>query len=284
MVAKRVRKCKPLARFERAAYAHIIRRLRITTIRSMLRLFFATSAALLLSGCATGPDPRDPLESMNRKVYAFNDAVDRTVIRPAAVGYEKVVPEIARTGVSNVFRNVGVVVTAANSALQLKVGEFAQDVLRFSVNVVWGLGGLIDVASELNIAYHEEDFGQTLGYWGIEAGPYLVLPILGPSTMRDAVALPADYYLSPYNHIDDRETRYGLLALRLVDLRASLLAADRILAAQLDPYSFRRDVHLQRREYLIRDGKPPRRPSPEFERPKSLLELEEEEFGDDDDL
>lgn len=241
-------------------------------------------ATLLVAGCATGNHPRDPLEPMNRKIYAFNEGLDKAIVRPAAKGYVAVVPEMARTGVTNVFRNFGVIVTALNNALQLKVPNLAQDVMRFSVNLVWGLGGIIDVASELGIAYHNEDFGQTLGHWGIDSGPYLVLPLLGASTVRDTVALPADYYVSPYRHIDDHGTRYGVLALRVVDLRANLLSADRILQAQFDPYSFMRDVYLERRERLVGNGDGQPQKQDETDRPKSLLELEEEEFGDDDDL
>ena len=248
----------------------------------MPRFLTPVLAVLLLSGCATGQDPRDPLEPMNRKIYAFNDRVDKAVLKPVAEGYVAVVPSMVRTGVSNVFRNFGVIVTAANNVLQLKIPNVAQDVMRFSVNLVWGLGGIIDLASELGIAYHDEDFGQTLGYWGIDAGPYLVLPILGPSTMRDTVGLPADYYINPYRHIDDRATRYGVLAMRVVDLRANLLSADKILQAQFDPYSFLRDVYLQRREHQVRDGKMPPQQEQGTARPKSLLELEAEEFGDDE--
>jgi phospholipid-binding lipoprotein MlaA len=283
MVAKRTHLCKRQQASNRVGNAADIMP-RPGNHNSMPRFLYPVLALLLLSGCATGQDPRDPLEPMNRKIYAFNERVDKAVLKPVAEGYVAVVPSMARTGVNNVFRNLGVVVTAANNALQIKVPNLAQDVLRFSVNLVWGLGGIIDVASELGIGYHEEDFGQTLGYWGIEAGPYLVLPILGPSTMRDTVALPADFYISPYNHIDDRGTRYGVLALRVVDLRASLLSADQILQAQFDPYSFLRDVYLRRREHQVRDGKLPPQQEEGAERPKSLLELEAEEFGDDDDL
>jgi phospholipid-binding lipoprotein MlaA len=240
-------------------------------------------SALMLSGCASGPDKRDPLESMNRKVYAFNDAVDKAVLKPVTRVYVTVVPELARTGVSNFFSNLGMVVTTFNDALQLKGQQVPVDIMRFAVNTVFGIGGLIDVATELGIARNNEDFGQTLGYWGVKSGPYLVLPLLGPSSVRDGAALPVDFVVSPLSGtLDDERERWALLGLRVVDMRAQLLTAEAVLAQQIDPYSFVRDTYLQRREYLVRDGRPATQTDGSgAPRRKSLLELEEEEFGDE---
>jgi phospholipid-binding lipoprotein MlaA len=241
-------------------------------------------AVSLLSACAAGPTKQDPLEPMNRKIYKFNHTVDRTVLKPTARGYTKVVPEVARRGVTNFFRNIGMVVTTLNDALQLKGEKVPVDIMRLACNSVFGLGGLIDVASELNIEYRDEDFGQTLGYWGVKSGPYLVLPFLGPSSLRDGPSLVADMAASPLFHVDDDslEVVWSLVALDLVNTRANLLPLDSLLAQQVDPYSFLRDTYLQRREYLIHDGNPPRpQGPPDATRPKSLRELEEEEFGDE---
>lgn len=238
----------------------------------------------LLCGCASGPTRHDPLEPMNRGIYRFNRAVDKVVLRPVAKGYEKVVPRVARRGVTNFFGNIGMIVTTFNDALQLKGEKVPVDVMRFATNTVFGLGGLIDVASELQIEYRNEDFGQTLGYWGVKSGPYLVLPLLGPSSLRDGPALAVDMVVGPYFHLDDdsADVRWSLLALNTVNTRANLLALDPLLAQQVDAYAFLRDTYLQRREYLIHDGSPPKPEGPpDAARPKSLRELEEEDFGDE---
>lgn len=241
-------------------------------------------AASLSSGCAAGPNKKDPLESMNRKIYSFNEKLDRAVLKPVAKGYSKVVPDIGRRGITNFFRNLGMVVTTLNDALQLKGEKVPVDIMRFATNTIFGLGGLIDVASELNMEYRTEDFGQTLGYWGVGSGPYLVLPLLGPSNVRDGGGLVVDFFTSPYV-TDNNAVRWGLLGLNVVNTRANLLAVDNVLAQQIDPYSFLRDTFLQRREYLIRDGVPARQEAPgegaDGQPPKSLRELEEEEFGDE---
>ena len=237
-----------------------------------------------MSGCATGPNEQDPFEPMNRKIFAFNRAIDTAYLKPIASGYKKVLPQPARTGVSNFYRNLGVIVTTLNNALQLKLDKVPVDIMRFSSNLVFGLGGLIDIATYAGIPHHREDLGQTLGYWGVNSGPYLVLPFFGPSTVRDGLALPVDIYVSPaYDAIGEGRVRWGLLALYAVDTRANLLGAEAFLEqATLDQYSFLRDTHLQRREFLVRDGEPePKTNKPSGDRPKTLLELEAEEFGDD---
>jgi phospholipid-binding lipoprotein MlaA len=243
-------------------------------------------AAALCSGCAIGPNKQDPYESANRKVHAFNKSLDSAILKPIAKGYVKVLPSPARAGISNFYRNLGMIVTTLNDALQLKFEKVPVDVMRFSTNLVFGLGGLLDVATDMRIPYNDEDFGQTLAHWGVGSGPYLVLPFFGPSTVRDGLALPVDIYVSPaYNIAGDgnQGIRWGLVIVYAINTRANLLDVEKFMReAALDEYSFVRDVYLQRREYLIRDGAA--RPSPENEstdRPKTLLELEQEEFGDE---
>ena len=237
-------------------------------------------SACALCGCATGPDPRDPLEPFNRKVYAFNEAVDKAVLKPVAKGYVAVVPKLARRGVSNFFNNLGMVVTTLNDALQLKGTKVPVDFARFTTNIFLGLGGLIDMASELNIENRSEDFGQTLGYWGVASGPYVVLPLFGSSNTRDGPGLAVDFVVSPFFYWNpDAEVRWGLFTMDVVDTRANLLEAEKFLdTAAMDRYSFLRDSYLQRREYLIHDGTPPTGPGT---RQKSLKELEEEDMMDD---
>jgi phospholipid-binding lipoprotein MlaA len=236
--------------------------------------------ACTLCGCAAGPNPRDPMEPFNRKVYAFNDGLDKAVLKPVAKGYVAVVPEIARRGVTNFFNNLGMIVTTLNDALQLKGTKVPVDIARFLTNTVFGLGGLIDVATELKIENRKEDFGQTLGYWGVGSGPYLVLPFFGPSSTRDGPGLAVDIVTSPLYYWDaDAEIRWALFGLDVVNTRANLLGAEKFLdTAAMDRYSFLRDTYLQRREYLIHDGN---MPASTTTKQKSLKELEEEDLGDE---
>lgn len=237
-------------------------------------------AACTLCGCAAGPDPRDPLEPFNRKVYAFNEGVDKAVLKPAAKAYVAVVPQLVRRGVTNFFNNLGMTVTTLNDALQLKGSKVPVDFARFATNMVFGLGGLIDVATELKIENRNEDFGQTLGYWGVASGPYLVLPVFGSRSVRDAPALAVDFVANPFFYWDpDASVRWGLFVLDVLDTRANLLEAEKFLdTAAIDRYSFLRDSYLQRREYLIHDGNPPTGPGTGQ---KSLKELEEEDMSGD---
>lgn len=206
-----------------------------------------------LAGCATvstgaSTDPRDPWEGFNRQVWSFNEAVDEAVLLPVARGYRAAVPELVRTGVSNFFGNISDVWSLVNQVLQLKPRESAETLARVGINSTVGLFGLIDVASGVDLQRHREDFGQTLGHWGLASGPYLVLPLLGPSTLRDAAALPVDMKGNLVSNIDDGPTRAGLTGLRLVNLRSSVMGAGRFIdAAALDKYTFVRDAHLQRR-------------------------------------
>jgi phospholipid-binding lipoprotein MlaA len=215
---------------------------------------------LLLGGCATGPtaDKRDPLEPLNRGVYQFNDTVDRAVVKPAATVYRDVLPSPVRTGVTNFFANLQDAWSVVNNTLQLK-GEYAgNSLVRFGVNTFLGFGGVLDIASEMQIERHTEDFGQTLGHWGVGAGPYLVLPLLGPSTLRDTAALPVDAQGNLVSGVSDISSRNSLTALGLLNRRARLLDATGILdQVALDPYTFTRDAFLQRRQNDVYDGYPP---------------------------
>jgi phospholipid-binding lipoprotein MlaA len=212
-------------------------------------------AAIAISGCATGPDanPRDPLEPLNRGVYRFNEAVDEAVLKPVAQAYVTVVPSPVRTGVGNFFANLRDAWSALNAALQARPQPAAENFMRFSVNTFLGLGGVLDIASEMGIPRTTLDFGHTLGRWGVPPGPYLVLPLLGPSTVRETVALPVDRRGDPVSQgVDDVATRNSAQALRLVDTRASLLRAGELLEqAALDKYGFTRDAYLARRQRQI---------------------------------
>lgn len=208
----------------------------------------------VLSGCASGPNanPRDPLEPFNRGVSRFNDAVDGAVLKPVATVYRDVTPDPVRTGVSNFFGNLRDVWSAINATLQLRPLEASENALRFGVNTVFGLGGVLDIASEMGIQRTALDFGQTLGRWGIPAGPYLVLPLFGPSSVRDAAGFGVELRGDLVGHFDNIPTRNSLTALRVVDTRANLLRASAMLeGAALDKYSFTRDFYLQRRQNQI---------------------------------
>ncbi|MFM6985882.1 MAG: VacJ family lipoprotein [Hydrogenophaga sp.] len=210
----------------------------------------------LLGGCAAGPGqhPRDPLEPFNRSVSEFNDVVDSALLKPVATVYRDVTPDPVRTAASNFFGNLRDAWSTINATLQLKPRAAAENALRVGVNTAFGFVGLIDIASEMGIDRTTLDFGQTLGRWGVPSGPYLVLPLLGPSTVRDAAGLGIETSGDLVARIDQVPTRNALYALRLVETRANLLRATAMLeGAALDKYSFTRDVYLQRRQSLIDD-------------------------------
>lgn len=216
-----------------------------------------------LAGCASGPQahPADPLEPFNRAMFEFNDALDRTVAKPVATVYRDVTPELVRRGVGNFFNNLEDAWSFVNNLLQFKGEGAANSFMRVAVNTVFGLGGILDVATEMRIERHTEDFGQTLGRWGVGAGPYVVLPVLGPSTLRDTAALPADVRGDMVAQQDDIALRNSLWTLRAVDNRAQLLKAGEVLEqVALDKYTFVRDAHLQRRRNAVYDGNPPEEP------------------------
>ncbi len=215
---------------------------------------------LSLFGCATGPNAnrRDPLEPLNRSVYKFNDAVDAAVLRPVARAYRDALPDRVRQGIGNFFGNLEDVWSAVNHALQFKARDAIDSLMRVGVNTFLGWGGIFDVATEMDIERHTKDFGHTLGYWGMAPGPYLVLPLLGPSTLRDTLALPVDLKGNLVSNIPHIPTRNTTTVVRGIDTRAGLLKASTMLEeAALDRYSFTRDAFLQRRRSVIYDGNPP---------------------------
>ncbi|HTD06424.1 VacJ family lipoprotein [Undibacterium sp.] len=233
------------------------------------------AAPLLLSACAsTGPttgqtsgagadattgttastarNPRDPFESFNRAMFSFNDTLDRVALKPAAKAYQTVLPSFVQTGIGNFFSNIGDVWNAANNFLQGKGTDGMSDVFRVGVNTVFGLGGVLDIATEAGMPKHQEDFGQTLGTWGVKSGPYVVLPIFGSSTLRDALATPVDIYGDPWGYVYPVSYRNTGVAIRLVDKRAAVLDAGNLIEeASLDKYVFFRDAYLQRRAAQI---------------------------------
>ncbi len=225
--------------------------MRINTLSTIIII----CAALVMSGCATTSN-KDPLEGMNRAVYKFNDVADKAVIKPIAGAYKAVTPSPIRTGVNNFFNNIGTLITTINDLLQLKLDKAMQDGGRFAINTTFGIAGLIDVASMDGIEKRNEDFGQTLGYWGVNEGPYLVLPFFGPSSVRDTTGLVVDtVFFDPVSYLDDQRARNQIRLLRALDARAQLLPASDLLDdAALDPYAFMRDAYLQRRRSQVQDG------------------------------
>ncbi len=219
--------------------------------------------ALLAAGCATNGDPRDPLEGLNRGVQAFNDVVDENALRPAARLYRNVTPSGFRDGVRNFFSNLDDLYIGANNLLQGKVEQAMGDLMRVAVNTTLGFFGVIDWASDMGLEKHNEDFGQTLARWGVGDGVYLVLPLLGPSTLRDAAALPVDWEGDPVFWHTPVDERNALTVMRTVARRADLLGASRTLEeAALDRYVFLRESYLQQRRSQIYDGRPPRERPP----------------------
>lgn len=194
----------------------------------------------------------DPWESFNRGVFRFNDALDRWALKPVAQGYRNVTPDIVEDGVHNVFRNLGEVRNLTNNLLQLKMRDAGVDTARFFFNTTFGVLGIFDVATKMGLQRNDEDFGQTLGAWGVKSGPYVVLPLLGPSTLRDTVSLYPDSFTSQYRYINDVPVRNSMFALNIVDTRANLLTAERLIAG--DKYRFIRNAYLQNREFKVQDG------------------------------
>lgn len=224
----------------------------MTTIIRVIMLW----AVLALAGCATS-NPQDPFESYNRVMFSFNDQVDEAALKPAAEIYCKL-PTFVQTGVGNFFGNLSDVWTAVNNLLQGKVEDGVSDVMRVAVNSTLGFGGLLDIGSEAGLIKHKADFGQTLGMWGVDSGPYLVLPLLGPSTVRDTAAMPIDLAADPWGYKGQVRWRNAGYGVRAVDQREELLGASSLLeAAALDRYQFMRDGYLQYRWSKIHDGESP---------------------------
>jgi len=262
----------------------------MSALPSRLRLSVAAGVLALTgltSGCAH-QNARDPLEPLNRGIYAFNDAIDTAVMKPVATGYRAVLPQFVRTGVSNFFSNLDDVTVIVNGILQLKIPQALSDAGRLLINSTIGVLGLVDVATHLGLEKHNEDFGQTLGYWGVGNGPYLVLPFFGPSSFRDGVGRWVDMKTDPVRWEDHVRTRNQFLVLRAINTRANLLDSEKVLdAAAIDRYAFLRDAYLQRRRSLVFDGNPPPEPEEDLAppaprgdvRPEPAASLLTDEFG-----
>ncbi|MFM0073016.1 VacJ family lipoprotein [Paraburkholderia sediminicola] len=231
--------------------------LRKRGVRTVQIATFALAAATLV-GCSTVQTPTkgDPLEGLNRTIFTVNDKLDQYALKPVAKGYVFITPQPVRDSVTNFFSNIGDVYIAANNLLQLKITDGVEDIMRIVINTVFGVGGLFDVATLAKLPKHDNDLGLTLGHYGVPAGPYLVLPLFGPSTVRDAVGSIGNYYVNPLSYIHPDGLSWALYGLNVVNTRANLLNAGDVLeGAALDKYSFVRSAYLQRREYLLSDGK-----------------------------
>jgi len=224
--------------------------------KSVALMFLVTG---LTTGCATSGESKDPIEGFNRAIFSFNDGLDKIVLKPVAKGYDAVLPNPVRTGVTNFFGNIADVFVGVNNLLQGKLTEGASDFGRVAVNSTVGLLGVLDVASNIGLEKHDEDFGQTFGRWGVGSGAYVVVPLFGPRTVRDTAGLVLDVAADPVGNLGDVPTRNTLEAVRLINERADLLPADKVIEeAALDKYSYVRDAYLQRRRSLIYDSNAPR--------------------------
>jgi phospholipid-binding lipoprotein MlaA len=230
---------------------------------NMTRLSAAivASVTLILAGCASRPeakkDPRDPWEGFNRASYIFTDAVDRAVLKPTAKGYKAVAPQFVETGVSNFFSNLNQPTVIFNDLLQAKFRPAMNDTGRFLVNTTVGIGGLWDPASKFGLDRNDEDFGQTLGKWGVSSGPYLWIPLMGPATVRDGFGRVIDQVTDPVWYVERDAIRYGLRGVNLIDSRARQLDLEETLESTFDRYAFIRNAYLQQREYAVTDGNAP---------------------------
>ena len=220
------------------------------SLNRLAKLFFCAGVAL--APMAAQAAEEDPWESVNRVTFRFNDIIDTYALKPIAQGYQFVAPQFVEDGVHNFFNNIGDVGNFANNVLQAKPAAAGVDTARLIFNTTFGLLGFIDVGTKMGLQRSDEDFGQTLGYWGVQSGPYVVIPLLGPSTVRDAIAKYPDTYTSPYKYIDHVPTRNTALGVNLVDTRASLLSAERLING--DKYIFIRNAFLQNREFRVKDG------------------------------
>jgi phospholipid-binding lipoprotein MlaA len=210
------------------------------------------ASLLLVPFAAQAATEDDPWESVNRPIYQFNDFVDTYALKPIAQGYEFVTPQFVEDGIHNMFRNVGDVTNLANNILQAKPAAAGIDTARILLNTTLGIAGFFDVGTKMGLQRSDEDFGQTLGYWGVGSGPYVMLPLLGPSTLRDAPSKFVDSYTGPYPYINDVPVRNSVFGLNIVDTRASLLSAEKLING--DKYIFIRNAYLQNREFKVKDG------------------------------
>lgn len=237
----------------------------------MRSLILALLAVVLCAGCATtgttaGDGVNDPFERANRAIFRFNLAADRAILRPVATGYHNITPDPLERSISKFFTNLSSPVVIVGDLLQGKFKQAGSDTARFLVNSTIGILGFLDPATHMGLEYHDEDLGQAFGRWGIGEGPYLMVPILGPYSMRDGIARVLELPLEPIRYIEDTGARNSAIVLYSIDKRVALLPGDEALESAFDPYLFLRDAYLQRREYLLYDGNPP---------------LPEDDFGDD---
>jgi len=249
-----------------------------TSIKQKLTILLLTVA--LSTGCASlngPPAEHDPWESYNRAMFSFNDGFYEYVLDPITRGYQAITPDFIETGVSNFFSHIDDVFVMVNDLLQFKFKQFLHDFMRFIYNTFFGIFGLFDVATHMGLPKHNEDFGQTLATWGVGEGPYVVLPFLGPSTLRDTTGLVVDWQYDPINEIKDDQARYATIGLKAIDIRAGLLKAANIVEqASFDKYAFTRDAYLQHRKNLVFDGNPPR------QKPTNLKSTKEDEALEDE--
>jgi phospholipid-binding lipoprotein MlaA len=240
-------------------------------MHTLTRRLLAIALLSGLAGCASvpagsKPDPRDHFERFNRSIYKFNTALDHAILRPLARGYVKVTSQPVRTGVSNFLGNLDYTKTIGNDALQAHFIDFGSDIARFIVNTTVGVAGIFDPATRFGLDKHNRDFGQTLGKWGLPAGPYLMLPILGPSDIRDAAGLVPDRFMTIDNYINNTPVQIGLTGAHAIDRRTQLLSFDAALDSAYDPYALVRSVWFQRRDYKVHEDSPPaEEPLPDFD-------------------
>ncbi|MEM5344461.1 VacJ family lipoprotein [Paraburkholderia azotifigens] len=247
-----------------------------------LRVAGIALAVATLAGCATvqNPTKEDPFEGFNRTVYTFNDTVDKYALKPVAKGYVFVTPQPVRDSVTNFFSNIGDVYIAANNLLQLKVADGVSDIMRIVINTIFGVGGLFDVATLAKLPKHDNDLGLTLGHYGVPPGPYLVLPLFGPSTVRDGVGIVGNYFINPLTYVQPDSVSWALYGLNLVNTRANLLSASDVLeGAALDKYSFVRNAYLQRRRYLLTGGNASSSSLPDYGNEAPLPKYEDVDGG-----
>lgn len=229
---------------------------------TFFKMGIIAATLLVTAGCATTQqhesEVNDPLEGYNRVMYSFNDTVDSAIIKPAAQGYDFIMPAPVSKGVSNFFSNLDDISVVINDVLQFKFMQAFHDTSRLTINTTVGILGLMDIASDFGYKKHNEDFGQTLGAWGLGTGPYIVLPLLGPSDMRDTVGLVGDYYTNPVTYVKGPAARNPFVITNIIDTRARILSAEKIVdEAAFDEYTFVREAYLQRRQNLVHDGNPP---------------------------
>ncbi|PMY70926.1 MULTISPECIES: VacJ family lipoprotein [Pseudomonas] len=217
------------------------------------RLVQLMCAGMLLVPVMTHAAEDDPWESINRPIFTFNDTIDTYALKPLAQGYQAVTPQFLEDGIHNFFRNIGDVGNLANDILQAKPHAAAVDTARLLMNTTIGVAGFFDVGTKMGLQRNDEDFGQTLGYWGVGSGPYVMLPFFGPSTLRDAPAKYVDSFTDGYRYVNDVPVRNSVFALEVVDTRASLLSSEKLISG--DKYTFIRNAYLQNREFKVKDGK-----------------------------